>query len=68
MKGENNLASFGDLAAVSLTVIANRSLRKLESETREPDCIVSNTFCTGCNQRTFVFRKFADQSFRRKKG
>jgi hypothetical protein len=42
-------------------------LWRLESETREPDCIVSNTFCTGCNQRTFVFRKFAGHSFRGKK-
>jgi hypothetical protein len=43
-------------------------LWRLESETREPDCIVSNTFCTGCKQRTFVFRKFAGHRLRRKRG
>ena len=58
-KGENKLASFGDLAAVSLAGIANGSLGKLENETREPDCMVSNTLSIGRFQRTIVFNFFA---------
>ncbi len=36
------LARFGDPAAVPLARIANQRLGRLENDTREPDCIVSN--------------------------
>ena len=45
-----------------LAGIANESLGKLESETREPDCIVSNTLSIGRIERTFVFNFFAVRS------
>ena len=42
--------------------IANGSLGKLGSETKEPDCIVSNTLSIGRIERTFVFNFFAVRS------
>lgn len=59
----NKLASFGDLAAVLLTGIANWSGRKLESDAREPNSIVSNTLLnTDTLEERLFYINFADGS------
>ncbi|HLJ28370.1 MAG TPA: hypothetical protein VKY85_16785 [Candidatus Angelobacter sp.] len=55
----NKKAGFGDLAAVSPTVIANQGVTELEDTTREPEGIVSNTLNIRRSERTFVFKEVA---------